>query len=323
MIDGGNSYYHDDIRRAKRLGRGRDPLRRRRHERRRLRARARLLPDDRRRRRGGREPRPDLRHARARASSPPRARPGRTGEPSAAEQGYLHCGPSGAGHFVKMVHNGIEYGIMAAYAEGLNILKNAEHRQGRAARSTPRPRRCEHPEYYQYDIDLPEVAEVWRRGSVVGSWLLDLTAQALQESPDLVRVRRSRLRLGRGPLDIDGRDRGGRPGSRAHDALSTPASPRAARPTSPTRCCRRCARSSAATLRSRPRDRGAHRHTPQGTALLEGARGTLRGDPRRAPARPVRRRPRSRRAPGGEGAGWYLDYSKNRVTDETIGCSSR
>ena len=109
---------------------------------------------------------------------------GRSGDPLASEQGYLHCGPNGAGHFVKMVHNGIEYGIMAAYAEGLNILKNGnigKAKQEVDAETTP----LEHPEYYQYDIDLPDVAEVWRRGSVIGSWLLDLTAAAMQESGDL------------------------------------------------------------------------------------------------------------------------------------------
>ncbi len=110
--------------------------------------------------------------------------PGRSGDPSAAENGYLHCGPNGAGHFVKMVHNGIEYGIMAAYAEGLNILKNANAgKVQREADAETAP--MEQPEYYQYDLDLPEVAEVWRRGSVIGSWLLDLTATAMQESPDL------------------------------------------------------------------------------------------------------------------------------------------
>jgi 6-phosphogluconate dehydrogenase len=110
--------------------------------------------------------------------------PGRDGDPSASENGYLHCGPNGAGHFVKMVHNGIEYGIMAAYAEGLNILKNAN--AGKAKREADAETApLEQPEYYQYDIDVPEVAEVWRRGSVVGSWLLDLTAAALRESPDL------------------------------------------------------------------------------------------------------------------------------------------
>jgi len=110
--------------------------------------------------------------------------PGRDGDPNPSEQGYLHCGPSGAGHFVKMVHNGIEYGVMAAYAEGLNILKNAnvgKAQQEADAETAP----LEDPQYYQYDIDIPEVTEVWRRGSVIGSWLLDLTAQALQESPDL------------------------------------------------------------------------------------------------------------------------------------------
>ncbi|MEU2172789.1 MULTISPECIES: phosphogluconate dehydrogenase (NAD(+)-dependent, decarboxylating) [Nocardia] len=111
--------------------------------------------------------------------------PGRTGEPSTAELGYLHCGPVGAGHFVKMVHNGIEYGAMAAYAEGLNILRRAnygaEHTGEFSAEETP----LEHPEYYQYDLDVPEITEVWRRGSVVASWLLDLTAAALHADPNL------------------------------------------------------------------------------------------------------------------------------------------
>ena len=109
---------------------------------------------------------------------------GRDGEPSTAENGYLHCGPSGAGHFVKMVHNGIEYGVMAAYAEGLNILKNADagkHEREGDAETAP----LADPEYYQYDLDMPEIAEVWRRGSVIASWLLDLTASALADSPDL------------------------------------------------------------------------------------------------------------------------------------------
>ena len=110
--------------------------------------------------------------------------PGRTGEPAMAERGYLHCGPNGAGHFVKMVHNGIEYGVMAAYAEGFNILRNADvgkRQREMDAETAP----LERPEHYQYEIDTTEVAEVWRRGSVVGSWLLDLTAQALLESPTL------------------------------------------------------------------------------------------------------------------------------------------
>jgi 6-phosphogluconate dehydrogenase len=110
--------------------------------------------------------------------------PGRTGEASTSEQGYLHCGPNGAGHFVKMVHNGIEYGIMAAYAEGMNILKHANVGKGSHdidAETSP----LRNPEHYQYDIDTAEVAELWRRGSVVASWLLDLTAIALRENPDL------------------------------------------------------------------------------------------------------------------------------------------
>jgi 6-phosphogluconate dehydrogenase len=110
--------------------------------------------------------------------------PGRTGTPSPSEQGYLHCGPNGAGHFVKMVHNGIEYGVMAAYAEGLAILEKADVGK-RAQTSDAETAPLEHPEYYQYDLNIPEVAEVWRRGSVIASWLLDLTALALHDSPHL------------------------------------------------------------------------------------------------------------------------------------------
>src|SRR4029077_5127803 len=109
---------------------------------------------------------------------------GAEGEPSPAEIGYLHCGPHGAGHFVKMVHNGIEYGIMAAYAEGLNLLHKANAgKQQREIDAETTPLRD--PEYYQYDIDTAAVVEVWRRGSVIASWLLDLTAHALRQSPDL------------------------------------------------------------------------------------------------------------------------------------------
>ncbi len=110
--------------------------------------------------------------------------PGKNGTPGPAEHGYLHCGPTGAGHFVKMVHNGIEYGLMAAYAEGLNILRNAN--AGKRLRDTDAETApLRNPEYYQYDLDLPEIAEVWRRGSVIGSWLLDLTATSLLNDPGL------------------------------------------------------------------------------------------------------------------------------------------
>jgi len=182
VIDGGNSYYHDDIRRSHELAasglhyldvgtsggvwglergycqmiggdaeavRRLDPIF------------AALAP--------------------GKAEAPPT--PGRTAK-GTAEQGYLHCGPSGAGHFVKMVHNGIEYGLMAAYAEGLNILYQAnagtQHRDV-DAETTP----LRNPEFYQYDLDLPEITEVWRRGSVIASWLLDLTAEALAKDPKL------------------------------------------------------------------------------------------------------------------------------------------
>ena len=112
------------------------------------------------------------------------ATPGRLPGSSSAEQGWLHCGPHGAGHFVKMVHNGIEYGVMAAYAEGLNILQHANMGlQDHAADAETTPLR--HPAHYQYTLNLPEIAEVWRRGSVIGSWLLDLTAAALAHDPTL------------------------------------------------------------------------------------------------------------------------------------------
>jgi 6-phosphogluconate dehydrogenase len=112
--------------------------------------------------------------------------PGRTRVAGTAEQGYLHCGPSGAGHFVKMVHNGIEYGLMAAYAEGMGILRDAnvgKHTHDIDAETTP----LRDPNHYQYDFNLPDIAEVWRRGSVVASWLLDLTAAALIEDPALAK----------------------------------------------------------------------------------------------------------------------------------------
>jgi 6-phosphogluconate dehydrogenase len=110
--------------------------------------------------------------------------PGRTGEPAPTEHGFLHCGPNGAGHFVKMIHNGIEYGMMASLAEGLSTLHNADAGK-RSAKADAETTPMEQPEYYQFDIDTKAVAEVWRRGSVIESWLLDLTAAALVHSPDL------------------------------------------------------------------------------------------------------------------------------------------
>jgi 6-phosphogluconate dehydrogenase len=183
IIDGGNSYYRDDIRRAKELGASElhyvdvgtsggvwgkergycmmiggekeivarlDPIF------------AALAPP---------------------VDAAPRT-PGRSGPPATAEHGYLRCGPNGAGHFVKMVHNGIEYGLMAAYAEGLNILRHANAgKKKREVDAETAP--LDDPELYQYDLDLRDVAEVWRRGSVISSWLLDLTAQALAQNPEL------------------------------------------------------------------------------------------------------------------------------------------
>ena len=226
-------------------------LRRRRHQRRRVRPRAGLLPDDRRR---GRAPSHAL--APIFASLAPgverRPAPGAgPGEPTPAEQGWLHCGPAGAGHFVKMVHNGIEYGLMAAYAEGLNVLHHAgiglaDHVQD--AETAP----LREPGHYQYDIDIASVAELWRRGSVVASWLLDLTADALAEDPQLGGVRGPGLRQRRGPLDRAGGDRRRCARAGAEPPRSTPGSRPATTTTSPTRCSRRCARSSVATPRSTP-----------------------------------------------------------------------
>ncbi|MFO1028369.1 MAG: decarboxylating 6-phosphogluconate dehydrogenase [Acetobacteraceae bacterium] len=183
VIDGGNSYYHDDIRRSKELGTkglhyvdvgvsgGVWGLER---------GYCHMI--------GGEDAvvkhlDPIFRSLAPGVDTAPRT-PGAPAEPEQAEYGYLHCGPNGAGHFVKMVHNGIEYGLMAAYAEGLNIIRHANEGLGKQvvdAETTP----LRHPELYQYDIDIGKVAEVWRRGSVVGSWLLDLTASALRKNPDL------------------------------------------------------------------------------------------------------------------------------------------
>ena len=184
VIDGGNSYYRDDIIRAKRLapkqihyldcgtsggvfgldrgyclmiGGEDEPVRR-------------LDP---------------IFRTIAPGSGSAEPTPGRTRTTGTAPDGYLHCGPNGAGHFVKMVHNGIEYGMMAAIAEGLSIIKHANIGKAEVASRDAETAPLRDPEFYQYDIDVAEVAEVWRRGSVVGSWLVDLTADALARSPGL------------------------------------------------------------------------------------------------------------------------------------------
>jgi 6-phosphogluconate dehydrogenase len=183
VIDGGNSYYRDDIRRAATLGAaGLHYLD--------IGTSGGVAGND----RGyclmiGGEPdivgrlTPIFTALAPGVDSAPRTR-GRSGDVGSAEQGFLHCGPHGAGHFVKMVHNGIEYGLMAAYSEGLNILRHANvGKQEREADAETTPLR--NPEFYQYEMDLPQIAEVWRRGSVIGSWLLDLTANALLADPKL------------------------------------------------------------------------------------------------------------------------------------------
>ena len=202
------------------------------------------------------------------STSAPRT-PGREGVPTSAEEGYLHCGPSGAGHFVKMVHNGIEYGIMAAYAEGLNILHHAGvGLADRAVNAETSPLRD--PRAYQYRMDLAEITELWRRGSVVASWLLDLTAQAMVPDPELADFGGVVADSGEGRWTsiaaIDDRRRRP-PSSRPR---STRGSRRAARRTSPTRSCRRCASASAATSSSR-RARADADGAPSCTIPADGA----------------------------------------------------
>jgi 6-phosphogluconate dehydrogenase len=185
IVDGGNSFYRDDIRRAKAL-----EVKRLRHldvgtsggvwgmER----GYCLMIGGS---RETARRMTPIFEALAPGMASAPRT-PGREQRDGTAERGYLYCGPSGAGHFVKMVHNGIEYGIMAAYAEGLNILRHADagkHTTATDAETAP----SSDAEYYQYEFDVADIAEVWRRGSVVGSWLLDLTAMALVENPSLDR----------------------------------------------------------------------------------------------------------------------------------------
>jgi 6-phosphogluconate dehydrogenase len=183
IIDGGNSYYRDDIRRAKSLAAsgiryvdvgtsggvwGKE------------RGYCQMIGGD----AEVVERLDPIFHALAPSIDAAPRTPGRSGEPTPAEHGYLRCGPSGAGHFVKMVHNGIEYGLMAAYAEGINILRHANAgKEARPVDAETAP--LTNPELYQYDLDLADIAEVWRRGSVVASWLLDLTAQALARNPEL------------------------------------------------------------------------------------------------------------------------------------------
>ncbi|MDB5313417.1 MAG: gndA 2 [Gemmataceae bacterium] len=179
--------------------------------------------------------------------------PGRAGRAGTAERGYLHCGPSGAGHFVKMVHNGIEYGLMAPYAEGLNVLRHANvGNQGRVADAQTTPLRD--PERYQYNLDIAAIAEVWRRGSVIASWLLDLTAEALGKDPDLSDFAGRVSDSGEGRWTIAAAIDGG---SRSCPRPCTNGSSPAGRRTTRIGCCRRCGTSSAAIWRRPPGgDRG-------------------------------------------------------------------
>ena len=247
IIDGGNSHYHDDIRRAAALAGARAALRRRRHQRRRLGPGARLLPDD--RRRGRRRCSASIRSSRrwppARARFP-RRRHGRS-PGGTAEQGYLHCGPAGAGHFVKMVHNGIEYGLMAAYAEGLQPAAPRRRRPGRPAPSTPRRRRCASrstSSTRSTSARSPKcggAAAWWRRGCSTSPPRRSRPARRWTGFAGRV------VRLGRRALDHRRRHRGRRAGAGARAPRSTTASARAAKATSRAGCSRRCATSSAGT----------------------------------------------------------------------------
>ena len=215
IIDGGNSYYRDDIARAAELAPQGHPLRRRRHVRRRVRARPRLLPHDRRRGRGRRRGSTRSSPPSLPASRPPSERRAARASRRRPSRATCTAARNGAGHFVKMVHNGIEYGIMAAYAEGLDILRNADiGLRDRVDDAETAP--LDHPEFYRYTIDTADVAEVWRRGSVVGSWLLDLTADGPARVARPRGLLGPRVRLRRGPVDVDRGDRGGHPGLRAH-----------------------------------------------------------------------------------------------------------
>ncbi len=179
--------------------------------------------------------------------------PGREKIAGTAEHGYLHCGPAGAGHFVKMVHNGIEYGVMAAYAEGFNVLRHANvgsHATAADAETTP----LRQPEQYRYEINLRDVAEVWRRGSVISSWLLDLTAAALLRDPELAHFAGRVADSGEGRWTIKAAIDEGVPVPVLTPPCSIASVP-AARPTSPTSCSPRCGMSSAGTRRSQPHDR--------------------------------------------------------------------
>ena len=200
--------------------------------------------------------------------------PGATGQPSQAEYGYLHCGPNGAGHFVKMIHNGIEYGMMAAFAEGFNIIKNANiglHTHEVDAETTP----LREPDHYKYEIDVAQVAELWRRGSVVGSWLLDLTAGALRMDPGSGELRRSRLGFRRRPLDAACRDRRRRARTGDQRGALLTVRIRAAMPTMPIASCRRCASRSAAMWRSRRRRRVLDVRKSSDAIVFFGATGDL------------------------------------------------
>jgi len=185
--------------------------------------------------------------------------PGRDKARGTAEQGYLYCGPNGAGHFVKMVHNGIEYGIMAAYAEGLDVLHAANiGKQAREIDAETTPLRD--PERYLYDLNLADIAEVWRRGSVIASWLLDLTATSLLEDPRLTKFAGRVSDSGEGRWTIKAGIDEASP-HRCSPPHSTSASVRAAVLNSRTSCSRRCATSSAATSRKGPNSGDLARRT--------------------------------------------------------------
>ena len=259
-------------------------------------------------------PRSDLRCPGARGRHASSARPAREKRGGTAEQGYLHCGPNGAGHFVKMVHNGIEYGLMAAYAEGLQHPAPRQRRQAQHADADAETTPLRDPEHYQYDFDLADIAEVWRRGSVIASWLLDLTAAALAGDPESGKVRRPGLGLRRGALDARGGHRRRRcrrrPGGGALRALQLARRGRLCQ----TGCCRPCATSSAATSR---RSRGRSR--PRTTPTRWSSSAPPATSPTRRSSRRCRRWPAAAsstfRSSASPSRGWTLDQLRERARD--------
>ena len=244
--------------------------------------------------------------------------PGREKLGGTAEQGYLHCGPNGAGHFVKMVHNGIEYGLMAAYAEGLrHSAQHANVGKQSTAKPTPKRHRLRDPEHYQYDLNLPDIAEVWRRGSVIASWLLDLTAIALTDDPKLSQFAGRVSDSGEGRWTIKAAIDEGVPVPVLDQRAVSSDSPRAARRISQTSCFRRCAFNSAVTWKKPLRSKDHAMSASHSDALVFfGATGDL-AYKKIFPSLQAMVKRGHLNVPviGVAKAGWNLDQLKDRAKD--------